>query len=88
MNTLKDFCPGMRVRIIGARYHAHMIGQTGTVKKAVKRSNTVWVIGVAHNGIIPLTTDRTQHEYSDTALFIAKYLSHIISCPEDLRNQD
>jgi hypothetical protein len=44
MNTLKDFCPGMRVRIIGARYHAHMIGQTGTVKKAVKRSNTVWVI--------------------------------------------
>lgn len=45
-------------------------------------------IGVAHNGIIPLTTDRTQHEYSDTALFIAKYLSHIISRPEDLRNQD
>ena len=45
-------------------------------------------IGVAHNGIIPLTTDRTQHEYSDTALFIAKYLSNIISRPEDLRNQD
>ena len=31
--------------------------------------------GVAHNGIIRLTTDPANKEYSDTALFIADYLS-------------
>ena len=42
--------------------------------------------GVAHNGIIRLTTDPTNKEYSDTALFIADYLSEIIRKPSDLKN--
>ena len=42
--------------------------------------------GVAHNGIIRLTTDPTNKEYSDTALFIADYLSEIIRCSEDLKD--
>ena len=30
--------------------------------------------GVAHNGIIRLTSDPSQREYSDTALFITRYI--------------
>ena len=43
--------------------------------------------GVAHNGIIRLTTDRNNREYSDTALFIANYLSLIIREPSDLKDE-
>ena len=42
--------------------------------------------GVAHNGIIRLTTDPTNKEYSDTALFIANYLSEIVRRPDDLKD--
>ena len=42
--------------------------------------------GVAHNGIIRLTTDPTNREYSDTALFIARYLSEIVRRPDDLKD--
>lgn len=45
-------------------------------------------IGIAHNGIIPLTTDHSETTYSDTALFITKYLSRIIKTPGDLFDQD
>ena len=34
--------------------------------------------GVAHNGIIRLTSDPTQHEYSDTALFITHYMARMV----------
>ena len=43
--------------------------------------------GVAHNGVIRLTTDRNNREYSDTALFIANYLSLIIREPGDLKDE-
>ena len=43
--------------------------------------------GIAHNGIIHLTSDPNNHEYSDTALFITEYLSHIIRRPSDLKNR-
>lgn len=43
--------------------------------------------GVVHNGIIRLTTDRNNREYSDTALFIANYLSLIIREPGDLKDE-
>ena len=42
--------------------------------------------GVAHNGIIRLTSDPRNHEYSDTAIFITDYLTKIIQRPSDLRN--
>ncbi len=44
--------------------------------------------GVAHNGIIRLTTDPTNREYSDTAIFITDYLSAIIRRPEDLKDPE
>ena len=42
--------------------------------------------GVAHNGIIRLTSDPHNREYSDTAIFITDYLTKIIQQPSDLRN--
>ena len=44
--------------------------------------------GIAQNGIIRLTTDPDEKNYSDTALFITGYLTRIIRKPADLRNQD
>ena len=43
--------------------------------------------GIAHNGIIHLTSDPGNHRYSDTAIFITDYLSTLIHKPADLRNQ-
>lgn len=43
--------------------------------------------GIAHNGIIMLTTDPTNTKYSDTAIFITDYLATMIHKPADLRNQ-
>lgn len=44
-------------------------------------------IAVAHNGIIPITTDRNETRYSDTALFVSKYLSVLVRSADDLKNQ-
>ena len=43
--------------------------------------------GVAHNGIIRMTSDPNNKEYSDTAIFITDYLTKIIQRPSDLRNR-
>lgn len=43
-------------------------------------------LGVAHNGIIPLTTDPEEKKYSDTALFIMRCLSRIIKESKDINN--
>ena len=39
-------------------------------------------MGVCHNGIIPMTSGRSR-EYSDTALFVANYLSKMVRRPQD-----
>ena len=44
--------------------------------------------GIAHNGVIPLTTDPREKEFSDTAMFIAFYLSDIVTRPDDLHDED
>ena len=44
--------------------------------------------GIAHNGIIQLTTDPNEKEYSDTAIFIADYLSSILTNPTDLHDHE
>ena len=43
--------------------------------------------GVAHNGIIPITSDPMEKEYSDTAMYIAFYLTDIIRRPADLHDR-
>ena len=42
--------------------------------------------GVAHNGIIRLTSDTSQREYSDTALFITRYMARMVHGLDDLKD--
>ena len=42
--------------------------------------------GVAHNGIIRLTSDTSQREYSDTALFITRYMALMVHGLDDLKD--
>ena len=44
-------------------------------------------VGVAHNGIIRLTSDPDNDQYSDTAIFITQYLSRLIRSRADLRDR-
>ena len=44
-------------------------------------------VGVAHNGVIRLTSDPDNERYSDTAIFIAGYLSQILRTRSDLRDR-
>lgn len=41
-------------------------------------------VGVAHNGIIPITTTTKATDYSDTVLFIVKYLRWLVRSPSDM----
>ena len=43
--------------------------------------------GIAHNGIIRLTSDPNEKEYSDTAIFIADYMSRYLRGSADLHNE-
>ena len=45
-------------------------------------------VGIAHNGIIPLTSDRNEKEFSDTSLFIARYITKLIRSRSDFNNPD
>lgn len=44
-------------------------------------------VGVAHNGIISLTSNSKERKYSDTAHFIAEYLTYMIRDQSDLKDQ-
>ena len=55
--------------------------------EVMKALDVVCGCGVAHNGIIRLTSDPDEREYSDTALFVAEYLSRVIRKPSDLQRE-
>lgn len=54
----------------------------------MKILNAMADIGIAHNGIIQITTDFKNKEYSDTALFITKYLYKLIREPKDFYDKE
>ena len=54
----------------------------------LKELDVMSKIGIAHNGIIPMTTNHSDKEYSDTAHFIAEYLPHIIHKISDIRDPE
>ena len=56
--------------------------------KHMKALSLTCQCGVAHNGIIPITTDPKEREYSDTAMFIAFYLSEMVHRPADLKDEN
>lgn len=51
-------------------------------KERTKALDLTCKVGIAHNGIIPCTSNGDT-EYSDTALFITEYLPHILHKSED-----
>ena len=51
----------------------------------MKQLDLICSCGVAHNGIIRLTSDPDELEFSDTAIFITDYLSRYIRRASDLR---
>ena len=54
--------------------------------RELKRLDTRAPLGIAHNGIIPMTTDA--RKISDTALFIKKYLTRIVRTPHNIKPVD
>lgn len=52
----------------------------------LKRTDTKASLGIAHNGIIPITYDAKK--ISDTALFIKKYLTRIVRTPHNIKQVD
>ena len=54
----------------------------------MKELNVMADVGVVHNGIIRMTTDFRQKEYSDTALFVANYLSKLIRTADDFYDEE
>ena len=52
--------------------------------EALKKLNVMTNIGVAHNGIIDLTSNWRVKEYNDTMLFITDYLSELVKNRNDL----
>ena len=55
--------------------------------ESTKYLSTLSSVGVAHNGIIRLTTDPNEIEYSDTALFVSMYLPDILQKKADLKDK-
>ena len=44
-------------------------------------------VAIMHNGIIRLTTDKNEKRYSDTSLFVARYMPLVVKDPDSLDNQ-
>lgn len=63
----------------------HPFPLTGIIEKT-KLIDCHCPIGVAHNGIIQLTTNRRDTVYSDTAHYIAEFLRYLVRTEADLRN--
>ena len=57
-----------------------------SVPETMEALDLVCPLGIAHNGIIRMTSSRTEKRFSDTALFIMNYLNRIIRTPDDLRD--
>lgn len=55
--------------------------------KACTQLDLTCSCGVAHNGIIQLTSNPREKTYSDTAHFITRYMTRLIRKPDDLKDQ-
>lgn len=52
-----------------------------------KQLDAECALGVAHNGIIRLTSNACDREYNDTAYFIAEYMSFILRSKKDMQDK-
>lgn len=97
--TIDDFLRQLRAERFGPDdpvvYHFRISTQAGTTPAmthpfpvaarldACEALDVHCRTGVAHNGIIRLTSDPREKRYSDTALFVTQYLTKLIRCPSD-----
>ena len=65
----------------------HPFPLTDNIKLCEKLDVLSCPVGIAHNGIIHLTTDHKQTRFSDTALFIAEYMTKLIRHPSDMHDE-
>lgn len=100
--TFRDFMTALRAQHItrydSVVYHFRIATQAGKTPQMThpfpltdnlsecEALDLICPAGVAHNGIISLTSDRTETRYSDTALFITKYMSDLIRNNGDLHD--
>lgn len=52
--------------------------------KMTEKLDVICNIGIAHNGIIRMTSDPKEKRFSDTAIFITKYMPYLIHDCEDI----
>lgn len=55
-------------------------------KEYCEKLNCIASVGVAHNGIIRMTSDAKETRFSDTVLFITDYMTKLVRKTEDLRD--
>ena len=53
----------------------------------MKELDCLCEVGIAHNGIIRLTSNPMEKNYSDTALFVSNYLTRIIRKDSDIHDE-
>ena len=54
--------------------------------KHTTKTDLICPIGLAHNGIISLTSDPAETDFSDTALFISRFAVRLLRSPRDLHD--
>lgn len=55
-----------------------------TVREKCEKLDLSCPVGIAHNGIIRMTSDKAEKRYSDTVIFITDYMSKLIRKREDI----
>ena len=62
----------------------HPFPLTSDIKYCEKLDITACSVGVAHNGVIRMTSNAKETRFSDTALFIAQYLTKLVRRKQDV----
>lgn len=54
------------------------------IRENCEKLDLICSVGIAHNGIIRMTSDSKETRFSDTVIFITDYMTRLIRCREDI----